>query len=204
MLALIRKSDNSFVEEVLAGGAFSVGNDVTSPAYDGWSNSSYRLVQITSPTSEIPLGKQPQVQSVEVAADGLSAQYVWSFVDASRPTHEDVNAERDNRIASGFQFNGKSYSMDSESKARIIGAATLAGFAMAAGKGAGDYRWHGAVTDFAWIADDNSLNPMDAPTCFEFGQAAAAWETKQIFLARAIKQMNPIPYDYKSNSYWNG
>jgi hypothetical protein len=92
--------------------------------------------------------------------------------------------------------------MDNESKARIIGAATLAGFAMAAGAAAGNYRWHGGTSDFVWIADDNSLNLMDAPTCFAFGQAAASWETKCIFAARAIKSTSPIPTDYTNNSYW--
>jgi hypothetical protein len=113
-----------------------------------------------------------------------------------------VNAERDRRIAENFIFTGKPFDFDPASKQRVNGAATLAGFAIAQGAQAGNLRWHGGTTDFAWIAKDNSLMAMDAQTCFAFGRAAAAHESDMIFKARAVKRMNPIPADYTDDKYW--
>lgn len=118
------------------------------------------------------------------------------------PSTADVNAERDRRIALGFEFGGKNYAFDPDSKQRVTGAGTLAGFAMGAGSQAGDLFWHGGSTPFVWIADDNSLTPMDATTCFAFGQAAAAHETAHIFAARAIKDMAQIPANYTDDTFW--
>jgi hypothetical protein len=114
----------------------------------------------------------------------------------------EVNAERDRRIHAGFLFDGKLYAFDQASKARVTGAATLAGFAIANGALPGDVHWHGGGEPFRFIANDNSLNEMDAQTCFAFGQAAAAHEAAHIFAARAIKDMMPIPADYTADQYW--
>lgn len=114
-----------------------------------------------------------------------------------------VNAERDRRIQAGFLFAGKLFDFDNESKQRVTGAATLAGFALGSGAQAGNLRWHGGDKDFAWITQDNSLMPMDAPTCFLFGKAAASHESDLIFKARTIKRMNPIPSDFTNDSYWS-
>ena len=105
-------------------------------------------------------------------------------------------------MRSTITFGGKVYATDEASLARITGAATLAGFAMAAGATTGNLRWHGGATDFAWIAEDNSINTMDAPTVFAFGQAAAANETAHIFAARAIKNIDPIPANYTDDALW--
>ncbi len=115
---------------------------------------------------------------------------------------EMVNIERNRRIHAGFFFGGKRFAFDADSKQRVTGAATLAGFAMAQGKKADDLLWHGGSDPFVWIADDNTLVPMDAPTCFAFGQAAAAHETAHIFAARQIKDASPIPADYADDAYW--
>lgn len=198
MLALLKKSDNSVVKEVLSGTTFTVGSDTVSPAYAGWDNGTYTLKQIL-PADTVPVGYTPTTVSIVVTA-GVP-KYVWAMT-IKVPTSDEVNAERDRRIASNFVFMGKSFSMDNESKARITGAATLAGFAMASGAVAGNFRWHGGASDFVWIADDNTLNRMDAQTCFGFGQAAAAWETKCIFACRAIKESTPVPADYTNDAYW--
>jgi hypothetical protein len=114
-----------------------------------------------------------------------------------------VNRERDLRMTSTFAFAGKDFDCDQASLARITGAATLAGFAMGAGAPAGFMRWHGGASDFAWIAADNTLFPMDAQTCFAFGQAAANNQSAYIFAAKAIKGMDPIPADFAANAdYW--
>ncbi|KEQ05760.1 DUF4376 domain-containing protein [Pseudorhizobium pelagicum] len=129
-------------------------------------------------------------------------------IDTSRPANDVVtsamvNAERDRRISTGFKFNGKSYAFDAESKQRVAGAASLAGFAIANGAEEGDEEWNGP-DPFAWIADDNSLTPMDAQTCFAFGQAAVRHETAHIFAARALKEMSPIPADFAQDKHWPG
>jgi hypothetical protein len=118
------------------------------------------------------------------------------------PTARDVNAERDRRIAAGFEFNGKLYDFDPDSKARIAGAATLAGFAKEAGALAGNYHWHGGADEFRWLASDNTETPMDAETMFSFGQAAAEFERNLIFKARMLKDADPIPADYADDSRW--
>jgi hypothetical protein len=206
MLALIDKQSQTFIQQVSEGaGWLSLPNGAqVSPVVQGWENGTYTLVFIAPATGDIPEDKIAANQTVTIAQteSGWTAQFELELADKPRPISAEVNAERDRRIATGFVFSGKSYAMDNESKARIIGAATLAGFAVASGKQAGDYRWANADTDFVWIADDNSLTLMDAPTCFAFGQAAAAWESSCIFAARAIKETSPVPYNYTDNSLW--
>jgi hypothetical protein len=206
LYALIDKNAQTFIQQVSEGSGWLVlpNGDQVSGFSEGWESGTYKLVSIAPATGTIPEDKIAANQTVTIALteSGWTAQYVLELADKPRPTSAEVNAERDRRIASGFKFSGKSYAMDNESKARIIGAATLAGFAVASGKQAGDYRWANADSDFVWIADDNTLTPMDAPTCFAFGQAAAAWETSCIFAGRAIKESSPVPYDYTADTYW--
>ena len=198
MLALIKKSDNSFVKEVFPSTTFTVGGLTVSPSYAGWDNGTYTLKEIL-PADSIPDGYIGTTVSVVVTA-GIP-KYVWA-TEIKVPTTDEVNTERDRRIRTGFVFLGKSYAMDDISKVRIAGAATLAGFAIGAGAVAGNYRWHGGSSDFVWIADDNTLTQMDAQTCFGFGQAAAAWETKCIFACRAIKESTPVPTNFTNDMYW--
>jgi hypothetical protein len=118
------------------------------------------------------------------------------------PTSSDVNTERNSRIEAGFTFGGKVYDFDPKSKANISGAALNAFMAIVGGAQVGDLRWHGGSSDFAWIAQDNSLTTMDAQTVVAFGQAAAAHETAHIFAARALKESDPIPTDYADDVNW--
>jgi hypothetical protein len=113
-----------------------------------------------------------------------------------------VSAERDRRIEAGFLFAGHMFQLDLQSKARITGAATLAGFAIGAGVSADDLRWNGAAVDFTWLSQSNAVVPMDAPTCFAFGAAAAEHERAHIFAARALKDLAQIPADYADDAYW--
>jgi hypothetical protein len=115
-----------------------------------------------------------------------------------------VNAERDRRIAQTFVFQGVRFDLDPASKARVTGAATLAGFALAAGAAAGWLHWHGGTDPFQWIAADNSRVPMDAQTCFAYGQAAAMHESRHIFRAAALKSARPLPVDWASDAVWWG
>src|SRR5690606_3160953 len=118
------------------------------------------------------------------------------------PTAADVDAERDRRIATGFVFGGMAYQCDPRSQQNIIAKGAQAKFAVLAGAQEGDLRWADPSTDFGWIATDNSLTPMDAQTMSAFADAADLWVSSHIFAGRAIKDMDPIPADYTSDSYW--
>lgn len=115
---------------------------------------------------------------------------------------DQVDAERDRRISAGFTFAGKRYQTRPEDRENIAGASVAALGAMVDGAAAGNLRWHGGDTDFAWIAEDNSLTPMDAQTVYAFGQAAMAHKQAHIFAARALKNMAPIPADFADDGYW--
>jgi hypothetical protein len=113
-----------------------------------------------------------------------------------------INAERDRRLSAPFAFAGKMFDRDATSVARINGASTLAGFAMGAGAQPGNLRWHGGEADFAWISADNTLVPMDAPTVFAFGREAASVESRLIFAAKQLREINPPPADFADDSWW--
>lgn len=128
---------------------------------------------------------------------------VAAFEPLPPPTKTDVDAERDRRIDTTFTFGGVVYQSRPQDRENIAGAAQLATIALTlGGKLPSDYRWHGGGEDFCWIAADNSLVTMDAPTVIAFGQAAAAHKHAHIFAARAIKDADPIPLDYADDGYW--
>lgn len=138
------------------------------------------------------------IQSVEdldqvLRAAGLKSPLV---------TGEDIDAERDRRVADGFTFAGKAFQTRPEDRENIAGASTAALAAIVNGAQAGDLRWHGGDSDFAWIAADNTLVPMDAQTMFAFGQAAMAHKQAMIFAARALKDMAEIPADIADDQWW--
>lgn len=113
-----------------------------------------------------------------------------------------VTIERDRRIVAGFDFAGHRFQSRAEDRENIAGASTAAFAAIVGGAVAGDYGWHGGDTDFAWIAADNTLVPMDAQTTFALGRAAMAHKQGLIFAARALKDMTPIPADFADDQYW--
>jgi hypothetical protein len=118
-------------------------------------------------------------------------------------TKDDVDRERNRRLAQPFSFNGKMFQRDNESLKRITGAVPWATIAVMNGAQPGDLRWNGGDEDFGWIAEDNTIMPMDAQTVIAFGQACAALELPLIRAARAIKDMVSIPDDYATNeAYW--
>jgi hypothetical protein len=131
-----------------------------------------------------------------------------SFIESERSASKrekllrGIRLERDRRLEADFEFQGKMYQRDPVSLQRISGAATLAGFAIAAGFQVGNYRWANAARDFGWIASDDSVVLMDAQTCFAFGQAAAKVETDLIYAAKVLREMETIPEDYTEDEYW--
>lgn len=113
------------------------------------------------------------------------------FLDATLPaaTTDDVNAERDRRLARGFMFNGKMYQSDPGSLLNFSGAATDANIAITVnGAQVGDYRWASPNYDFKWITTDNSEVLTDAPTMVLLGQAARDWVTRCTYAANDIKK----------------
>jgi hypothetical protein len=113
-----------------------------------------------------------------------------------------IDAERDRRIDAGVVFNGVRFQTRPADRENVAGATQLATLAVMAGAQAGNLRWHGGASDFAWIAEDNSIVTMDAQTVIAFGQAVAAMKSAHIFAARSLKDSDPIPADYTSNGYW--
>jgi hypothetical protein len=131
--------------------------------------------------------------------------YEWNGVEwvevALVPTADDVDAERDRRIANGFSFGAKQYQSRASDLENIAGAATAALGAIVGGAVVGNFRWHGGATDFAWIAEDNTLTVMDAQTMFGFAQIAMAHKQAHMFAARALKDM-PINPNYADDGNW--
>jgi hypothetical protein len=108
----------------------------------------------------------------------------------------------------GFEFNGVLFQSRPEDRENIAGAKSMATDAVALGAKPRDLAWRKLLSPdgpevFAWIAADNSLVPMDAPTVISFAYAAVAHKERMIFAARAVKSMDPIPEDYAENpAYW--
>lgn len=113
-----------------------------------------------------------------------------------------INAERDRRILENFRYRGVPYNFDEVSKGRISGASVMALAAMGQGAQPGNPYWHGGATPFVWVASDNSLNAMDAQTCFAFGLAAAEHDRAHIYAAYALKATDPVPADFADDAYW--
>lgn len=156
---------------------------VDDPVYSAWVNPSLR--------------KRATRMDDEAALDAVLRSFNLASPVISTA---DVDKERDRRIDSGFVFNGVRFQSRPQDRENIAGATTLAIGALTTG--ASGLRWHGGDSDFVWIAEDNTLVPMDAPTVIAFGQTAAAWKSANIFAARALKDQSPIPADFAAQSHW--
>ncbi len=118
-------------------------------------------------------------------------------------TSEDVNTERDRRIATRFTFNGILYDFNMRAKTDITGAGVLAGLAIIAGAQPGDLFWSSEEDEeFGWIAADNTRVLMDAQTCFAFSRAAALHYRRHIEAGRVLKDLDTIPLDFTEDNYW--
>lgn len=133
----------------------------------------------------------------------MSATEVDAHINPVVPlTATDVDAERDRRIDAGVEFQGVLFQSRMTDRENIAGAAQLGFMAVLAGAEAGNLRWSNPNQDFAWIASDNSLVPMDAQTVVAFGKAAAERKQALIFAARQLKDMESIPADYTDDKWW--
>lgn len=119
-----------------------------------------------------------------------------------------VDAERDRRISSGFEFQGVRYQSRLPTTNHpgdwdvFSGKALEAFIAVMGGAQPGDLRWSDPGVDFAWIAADNSRVPMDAQTVIELCKAASMHRSRHTFAGSDLKAMQPIPQDYTDNKWW--
>lgn len=144
------------------------------------------------------------VEGPPTERDGAFYQ-TWLYApapEATLPTVEDVNLERDRRLSGTIAYMGAVFDCDATSLQRITGAATLAGFAIVRGAAAGDLYWHGGSEPFIWISNENVPVEMDAFATFKFGQAATENETAHIMAARVLKDMEEIPRDFQDDKWW--
>ena len=125
-------------------------------------------------------------------------------------TGDDVDEEWTRRVFTEFPFNGKTYHADRDSIENILGAAAWALGAVINGVQAGNYYWQAADPDnpgpddlpFGWKPKGESEIPMDAPMTVALGEALGKWKQAHYRAARVLKTMDPIPSDYKDDSYW--
>ncbi|CDZ60465.1 Hypothetical protein NGAL_HAMBI2605_10350 [Neorhizobium galegae bv. orientalis] len=143
-------------------------------------------------------------QVPQIGLDGQTTYIEEDLPDFTPPpTADDVDAERDRRIAGGFFFAGVFFQSRPDDRENISGASTAALGAMVAGAQQGDFRWTGRDVDFTWIAADNSEMPLDAQGMFALGSMAMAHKEDHIRAARALKDMDPIPADFATDpAYW--
>jgi hypothetical protein len=132
----------------------------------------------------------------QAAADAAFA----SYTPPPSVTSDDINQERDRRIAGGFVFGGNTYQSDPESRQRIANAAIEAIEAIIGDVSGGNLRWSDPANDFTWRAADNSEIPMDAPSMVDLHKEARAHEAMMIRRAQALKA-NP-PSDYTDDRHW--
>lgn len=157
-----------------------------------------RLMPFVTPKGHERIGGR------EFVKDGAVLKEVYQTQPIA-VTSFDVNKERDRRMQT-FSFAGKIFGlrMDKGELANVSGAGTLSLAAIVNGAQPGNLRWANPDADFGWIAEDNTLMPMDAQTTWAFASAGAAHRQKVIFAARVIKDMSPIPVDYADGTYWLG
>lgn len=127
------------------------------------------------PTSRTVAGVRP-VLAIPAAEIAARAEAAASAVDG----------ERDRRIAAGFVYQGATFQSRPEDFVNLGGASTAAVAAVLNGAQPGDLRWAGPA-DFAWIAADNGLVPLDAPGMIQLGSAAMAHRSALIFRGSTIK-----------------
>lgn len=148
--------------------------------------------------------ENPPPGAIQVPEPPQDARQVWNGAewDKAAVTATEVDAERDRRIDAGTEFQGVMFQSRATDRENIAGAAQLGFMAVVAGAQPGDLRWSKPAQDFAWIATDNSLVPMDAQTVVAFGRAAAERKQALIFAARLLKDMEQIPADFTDDKWW--
>lgn len=129
----------------------------------------------------------------DVVATALSSRLSSAKTQVAGQVDGIVNT----KCNAGFTFGGKAYQSDPVAVQRMQAAATAALAAILAGHGAANnLRWANPNTDFQWIASDNSLNPMDAPTMLQFFSTAISIGQAIILYGRAVKNAVAAAADF--------
>ena len=113
-----------------------------------------------------------------------------------------VDAERDRRIAAGFEWNGYNWQFDTTSKQNITGSGSLAAMAIMQGAAVGDYTWNGGTEPFQWVTADNQRVSLDAHDMFEMARSAASHVNMHFMAGRALKDFTTIPASYADDDWW--
>lgn len=146
--------------------------------------------------------KQVDGQEIELTPEEVAEWEAQQIAEANRPgSPMEVDVERDRRLAT-MSFDGAVFQSGPSSLGKIDSFGNKATAAVQGGSAAGDLLWFDPDNDFVWIAADNSLVPMDAPTMVEFANAASAWLHAHTLAARALKDSDPVPNDFAADSYW--
>lgn len=110
------------------------------------------------------------------------------FNDMRSGFRDAVTAKRNELIAGGYEFQGTRFQTRDESdRANIQAMGQAAMLALMAGSQPGDLRWAFPDKDFAFIAEDNSVVPMDAATMRSFYLRGASLKDDLTKHARALK-----------------
>ncbi len=119
---------------------------------------------------------------------------------ASLITSDMINAEKERRIALGFEFDGLIYQADPTSIRNINGASTGALITKGSGIDGATTMWAAGGTEFSWISANNTKVPMSPDMVLSFGMTALAHVDAHTKAARILKD-NPAA-DYTSDAQW--
>lgn len=145
---------------------------------------------VPDPDQALPAGRKmgnPDHTNVRIGDHWDGARYV------RQATKDQVNRERDRRLDGGVVHGGVEFQSDEASRAAIAKKTTLALGLMAVGK---------QSDTFTWISANNSQVTMTATEFYDFGDAVDTYEENIRFVARKLKDSNPIPGDYADDKYW--
>ena len=163
------------------------------------------LTNAEVPTNAVALtGEQWASLALNPGARKFVNGVVLPYEAAIQMTSDQIDRERDRRIAAGFTFGGKLFQAREQDLRNINGAATGAALAMMQGAQAGNPRWQGGDTDFGWIAADNAIVPMDVVTMVNFGRAAMTHVERLTMVGRSLKDRLAAgeTLDISSDALW--
>lgn len=98
-----------------------------------------------------------------------------------------IDKIRDNRIDSGFSWNGMRFQSRPSDRENIMGASALAMAYIGAGGSPDETKWADPESDFEWILEDNGRTVLSAGAMVALFQAGVAFKSAQTFYARALK-----------------
>lgn len=99
----------------------------------------------------------------------------------------DVDTIRQSKLYGGYRYQGVRYQSRPEDWTNITTTGLEAATAVANGAKPGDMRWNNPGFDFGWIAENNSVVFMDAPTMYGLYKRGAYYANRTIMRARILK-----------------